>query len=157
MAEYHKKSISGLVYHVPETIKKPRKKAPPFVVVMNQNCTQCSGASMCVTECPVDCIHPVNDENGRPVRVYVDNDVCIGCMNCFSYEVRTKHIMAGDKQANMDHFNSTDLFTKKGVCPWDAIEIHEFQEGVERSKLFYTQPQHENSENTGKEVALVTA
>ena len=87
MADYKYKEIDGLTYSVPKD-PKPRKKAPPLLIVMNTSCTCCSGSPVCVLQCPVDCIHPVHDENGRPMRVYVDNDVCIGCMNCLSYDHR---------------------------------------------------------------------
>jgi ferredoxin len=138
MAEYEHRSVNGLDYAVPKD-PKPRKKAPPFVVVMNENCTSCAGSPACQQECPVDCIHMVYDE-GRPARVYVDNDVCIGCMNCLSETYRPKHMLKGDQKANMEGLNKMDLMAKNGVCPWDAIEIHAYAEGVKRSNIFYPQP-----------------
>ena len=139
MADYEFVKIDGLEYSVPVG-QKPRKKAPPYIVVMNDNCTSCAGSPMCMTECPVDCIHIMYEEDHRPQRVYVDNDVCIGCMNCFSYEVRPKVINKGDARENMEKYNLMDLMSKQGVCPWDAIELHFYKEGVERSELFYEQP-----------------
>ncbi len=138
MADYEYKKIGGLTYSVPID-PKPRKKAPPLVVVMNESCTSCSGSPACMQECPVDCIHLVYDED-RPVRVYVDNEVCIGCMNCLSRDVRPKDVNKGDVDENIRRINSTDLFQKAGICPWDAIEIQKFDEGVERSGEFYAQP-----------------
>lgn len=138
MAEYEYKQILDLTYSVPLG-QKPRKKAPPLVVVMNENCNCCAGSPVCQSECPVDCIHPIYDE-GRPMRVYCDTSICIGCMNCFSYDVRPKNIIKGDKQANCDNYNDMDLAQKNGVCPWDAIEILPFDVGVERSDEFYYQP-----------------
>lgn len=140
MAEYTYKEIDGRSYWVPKTIK-PFKKAPPYVVVMNQNCTCCSGSPVCMTECPVDCIHPIY-ENGRPWRVYVDYDSCIGCLNCFSYEIRVRNVMQGDAKTNIGNFNAMNLEQKKGVCPWDAIEIQPYKEGLDRGKEFYAQPRH---------------
>ena len=138
MAQYEFKEIDGLTYSVPID-SKPRKKKPPFVVVMNENCTCCSGSPACMAECPVDCIHMVYDRN-RPVRVYVDTEVCIGCMNCLSRSIRPGAMLKGNPGENAERLNKTDLFQKEGVCPWDAIELHEFEEGVERSKKYYPQP-----------------
>jgi ferredoxin len=138
MADYEYKTIDGETYAVPKDVR-PRKKTPPLVVVMNDNCTSCSGSPMCQTECPVDCIHLVLQEE-RPVRVWVDNDTCIGCMNCVSYEFRPKHVNLGDVEKNCEALNHKDLAEKDGVCPWDAIEILPFEKGVERSKIFYPQP-----------------
>lgn len=139
MAEYEYKDVDGLVYSVPID-PKPRKKKPPLAVVMNTNCTSCAGSPVCMTECPVDCIHIIYDPDRRPQRVYVDNDICIGCMNCFSYELRPKDVIKGDQRENSHRLNHLDLMTKKGVCPWDAIEILPFEDAVERSRLFYAQP-----------------
>ena len=94
MADYEKSTIDGFDYDTPVSVK-PRKKQPPFIVVMNENCTSCSGSPACLPECPVACIHRMY-EDGRPVRVYVDNDICIGCMNCFSDHYRPKSIMKGE-------------------------------------------------------------
>ena len=136
--DYDYKKVGGLTYSVPID-PKPRKKAPPLVVVMNESCTSCSGSPACQQECPVDCIHMIYDED-RPVRVYVDNEVCIGCMNCLSRDVRPKDVNKGDVDANIARINATDLFQKAGICPWDAIEIHKFDEGEARSHNFYEQP-----------------
>ena len=136
---YRYEEVDGARYAVP-IAPKPRKKEPPLTVVMNDNCSACSGSPMCMTVCPVDCIHIMYDGNMRPERVYVDYDTCIGCLNCFSFEVRPKHVNKGDRRENLDRFNDMDLMSKKGVCPWDAIEIHEFAAGVEKSTEFYRQP-----------------
>lgn len=138
MAEYKYEEIDGVTYAVPID-PKPRKKAPPLIVVMNDHCTACSGSPMCMTECPVDCIHPVF-EGERPVRVWVDNDICIGCMNCLSYDVRPKNILGPALEANCEELNHKDLSLKNGVCPWDAIELHPFDRGAARSTEFYPQP-----------------
>ncbi len=138
MAEYFYEEIGGCTYSVPMG-QKPRKKKPPLVIVMNTNCTCCAGSPVCQTECPVDCIHIVYDD-GRPARVYVDNDICIGCMNCFSYEYRPKDVNKGDVTENCGRLNKMDLMTKKGPCPWDAIEVHPFEPGAARSHEFYDQP-----------------
>lgn len=137
--DYRYEEIDGTRYAVP-LAQRPRKKEPPCTVVMNDNCSACSGSPMCMTECPVNCIHIMHDRNMRPERVYVDYDTCIGCLNCFSFEVRPKHVNKGDRSENLARFNDMDLKSKNGVCPWDAIEIHEFGPGVERSAEFYAQP-----------------
>ena len=140
MEDYEYAEIEDKIYSIPREVK-PRKKEPPLVVVMNDQCTACSGAPMCVPQCPVDCIHLVYEKHTRrPDRVYVDTDVCIGCLNCFSFEVRPKHINKGDPKENAEKYNNMDLMKKKGVCPWDAIEVHLYEEGVGRSKEFYVQP-----------------
>lgn len=38
----------------------------------------------CVAVCPVDCIHPTNDEPGfkETPMLYIDPDNCIGCGLC---------------------------------------------------------------------------
>jgi ferredoxin len=107
---------------------------------MNDNCSACAGSPMCMTECPVDCIHIMYDETFRPLRGYVDYDTCIGCLNCFSFEIRPKNVNKGDPRENMAIFNDMDLMSKSGVCPWDAIEIHPFEEGRDRSETFHEQP-----------------
>ena len=138
MAEYEQKRLGGLTYSVPKD-PRPRKRKPPLIVVMNESCNCCAGSPVCQSECPVDCIHIIN-EDGRPHRVYVDNNVCIGCLNCFSYEVRPKNINKGDVDENIKVYNNMDLSQKVGVCPWDAIEIHKFEDGERRSAEFYEQP-----------------
>jgi hypothetical protein len=49
-------------------------------------------------------------------------------------------------RANCETYNVQDLSQKNGVCPWDAIEIHVFDEGVERSAEFYAQPPKPDAE-----------
>ncbi|MDP7035284.1 MAG: hypothetical protein QF752_12390 [Planctomycetota bacterium] len=153
MSTYTKTPMEGLDYDTPVSVK-PRKKQPPFVVVMNENCTSCAGTPTCLPLCPVSCIHQIYDE-GRPVRVYVDNEICIGCMNCFSDHYRPKNINKGDKSENCEKLNRLDERTKQAVCPWDAIEVQPFDSGVERSSLFYSQPRSvaeegENEEGDGE-------
>ncbi len=145
MAEYIYKDLEGLTYSVPVG-QRPRKKQPPFVVVMNENCNSCAGSPMCASECPVDCIHMMYDDSTRPMRVYVDASICIGCLNCFSYEIRTRDLNKGDADENMEKFNEMDLRQKAGVCPWDAIEVHRFEPGVERANEFYGQPSASDDE-----------
>jgi ferredoxin len=131
--------MGDLTYSVPASIEKVRAKRPPLVVVMNDSCTSCSGSPACVPQCPVDCIHLIH-RDGRPVRVYVDNDVCIGCLNCFSDTYRPRHVARGDIVAETARLNGMDISRKNGVCPWDAIEVHPFDAGEKRSAEFYEQP-----------------
>ncbi len=141
MAEPEAVEIEGLTYLVPAEVPA-RKAKPALLVVINGGCTACSGSPLCKTQCPVDCIHFVCAE-GRPVRVWVDGDVCIGCLNCFSYEIRPRHLRRPDLPSSCAALNATDVFAKAAVCPWDAIEVLPFELGVSRSAQFYPQP-HRN-------------
>lgn len=149
MADYDHKDVGEFTYAVPVEIKKKRAKKPPLIVVMNDSCTCCSGSPACMPECPVDCIHLMY-RDGRPNRVYVDNEVCIGCLNCFSDTFRPKHVIKGDVRANTDELNDMDLSQKDGVCPWNAIEVHPFDPGAERSREFYDQPRGLVESETGE-------
>ncbi len=140
MADYDYDKIDGAIYSVPKS-PKPRKKKPPLIVVMNENCTSCSGSPLCVPECPVDCIHIMMSDDRRPMRVYVDNHACIGCMNCFSFTLRPKNVIKGDAEANAAALNKKSVFDKNGPCPWDAISVYPFDTGAEISEEYYTQPQ----------------
>jgi ferredoxin len=114
-----------------------------------------------------DCINLLYEETPggglKPYRVWVDNDKCIGCQMCFSDDLTKVHRhketdeifreYAGryyDSSKNPLEENevpkkfqleligteSEDRLDKK-ICPWDAIKMHEFDEGVELSKYFY--------------------
>ena len=99
----------------------------------------------------------------KPYRVWVDNDKCIGCQMCFSDDLTKihRHKETGEifreyagryydsskrpleKEAVPKKFQleligteSEDRLDKK-ICPWDAIKMYEFDEGVEVSKYFY--------------------
>jgi len=99
----------------------------------------------------------------KPYRVWVDNDKCIGCQMCYSDDLTKvhQHKESGeiyyeyggrfydsskkplDKDAMPKKFQlqligteSEDRLDKK-ICPWDAIKMVEFDEGVEASKYFY--------------------
>lgn len=99
----------------------------------------------------------------KPYRVWVDNDKCIGCQMCFSDDLTKihRHKETGEifreyagryydsskrpleKEAVPKKFQleligteSDDRLDKK-ICPWDAIKMYEFDEGVEVSKYFY--------------------
>jgi ferredoxin len=100
-----------------------------------------------------------NESNG----LRVDNDKCIGCQMCFSDDLTKihRHKETGEifreyagryydsskkpleKEAVPKKFQleligteSEDRLDKK-ICPWDAIKMYEFDEGVEVSKYFY--------------------
>ena len=128
----------GFTYVIPDEVR-PRKVPPPLMVVMNESCTACAGSPSCADPCPVHCIHLVLDQ-GRPVRVWVDNAACIGCMSCFSHHVRPKDVLKGDSEANCAALNARNPYQKAAICPWDAIEILPFAAAAERSALFYPQP-----------------
>jgi ferredoxin len=99
----------------------------------------------------------------KPYRVWVDNDKCIGCQMCFSDDLTKihRHKETGEifreyagryydsskrpleKEAVPKKFQleligteSEDRLDRK-ICPWDAIKMYEFDEGVEVSKYFY--------------------
>jgi len=99
----------------------------------------------------------------KPYRVWVDNDKCIGCQMCYSADLTKvhRHKETGEIfreyagryydssqkplqaervpkkfQLELVGTESEDRLDKK-ICPWDAIKMYEFDEGVERSKYFY--------------------
>ena len=99
----------------------------------------------------------------KPYRVWVDNDKCIGCQMCYSDDLTKvhRHKETGEIfreyagryydswqkpleleqvpkkfQLELIGTESDDRLDKK-ICPWDAIKMYEFDEGVERSKYFY--------------------
>jgi ferredoxin len=99
----------------------------------------------------------------KPYRVWVDNDKCIGCQMCYSDDLTKihRHKETGEifreyagryydssqKPLETDQMpkkfqleligtESEDRLDKK-ICPWDAIKMYEFDEGVERSRYFY--------------------
>lgn len=114
-----------------------------------------------------DCINLLYEElpqgGLKPYRVWVDNDKCIGCQMCYSddltkihqhkesgeiyYEFGGRFYDSSKKPIEKDAMpkkfqlqligtESEDRLDKK-ICPWDAIKMVEFDEGVEASKYFY--------------------
>jgi ferredoxin len=81
-----------------------RKRKPKILAVINDSCTGCAGAPICVTECPVDlCMNEVQNPDAPAfVRILVDPLLCIGCKKCIS-------------KGPMDTFLEG--------CPWDAIDM----------------------------------
>jgi len=114
-----------------------------------------------------DCINLLYEElpqgGLKPYRVWVDNDKCIGCQMCYSddmtkihkhketgqvyyeyanrlYDV-SKKLVDEDKmpkkfQLQLIGTESEDRLDKK-ICPWDAIRMYEFDEGLEMCEFFY--------------------
>src|SRR6185436_9943524 len=101
----------------------------------------------------------------KPYRVFVDNDKCIGCQMCYSddltkihqhketgeifYEYGNRFFDSSKKPIDADKVpkkfqlqligtESEDRLDKK-ICPWDAIRMYEFDEGLEVSQYFYDQ------------------
>lgn len=99
----------------------------------------------------------------KPYRVWVDNDKCIGCQMCYSddltkihqhketgavyYEYAGRFYDSSKRpldpnevpkkfQLQLIGTESEDRLDKK-ICPWDAIKMYEFDEGVEVSRYFY--------------------
>ncbi len=101
----------------------------------------------------------------KPYRVWVDNDKCIGCQMCYSDDLTKIHqhketgemffeyggrFYDGNKkpldadkvpkkfQLQLVGTESEDRLDKK-ICPWDAIKMYEFDEGLEVAEYFYDQ------------------
>jgi ferredoxin len=99
----------------------------------------------------------------KPYRVFVDNDKCIGCQMCYSddltkiqqhketgeifYEYNNRFFDRNRKpvppdavpkriQLQLIGTDSEDRLDKK-ICPWDAIKMYEFDDGMEVSEYFY--------------------
>jgi ferredoxin len=99
----------------------------------------------------------------KPYRVWVDNEKCIGCQMCYSddltkvhqhketgaiyYEYANRFYDASRRplepneipkrfQLQLIGTESEDRLDKK-ICPWDAIRMHEYEEGLEISQYFY--------------------
>jgi len=99
----------------------------------------------------------------KPYRVWVDNDTCIGCQMCYSddltkvhqhketgevyYEYAGRFYDSSRKPLEPDKMpkkfqlqligtESEDRLDKK-ICPWDAIKMYEFDEGLEVAQYFY--------------------
>jgi ferredoxin len=95
--------------------------------------------------------------------VFVDNDKCIGCQMCYSddltkihqhketgeifYEYNNKFWDGNRKPVDPDAVpkrfqlqligtDSEDRLDKK-ICPWDAIKMYEYEDGLQRSEYFY--------------------
>jgi ferredoxin len=114
-----------------------------------------------------NCINLVYEElpqgGLKPYRVFVDNDKCIGCQMCYSddltkihqhketgeiyYEYANrfydsnKNLVGPDAmpkkiQLQLIGTESEDRLDKK-ICPWDAIKMYEFEDGLEVSESFY--------------------
>ncbi|MFQ5682542.1 MAG: hypothetical protein ACE5HC_04640 [Candidatus Binatia bacterium] len=99
----------------------------------------------------------------KPYRVWVDNEKCIGCQMCYSDDLTkihehketgeifyeyggrfydsTKQPLDKDQvpkkfQLQLIGTQSEDRLDKK-ICPWDAIKMYEFEDGLEASQYFY--------------------
>ena len=114
-----------------------------------------------------DCINILYEElpqgGLKPYRVFVDNDKCIGCQMCYSddltkiqqhketgevfYEYNNRFFDRNRKPIEADAVpkriqlqligtESADRLDKK-ICPWDAIKMYEFDQGLEVSEYFY--------------------
>jgi ferredoxin len=99
----------------------------------------------------------------KPYRVWVDNDKCIGCQMCYSDDLTKihRHKETGEIfreyagryydsskkpleteqlpkkfQLELIGTESEDRLDKK-ICPWDAIKMYEFDQGLEAAEYFY--------------------
>ena len=114
-----------------------------------------------------DCINLLYEETSqgglKPYRVFVDNDKCIGCQMCYSDDLTKiqQHKETGEIyyeyggrfydskrnpvapdampkrfQLQLIGTESEDRLDKK-ICPWDAIRMYEYDEGLRVSEYFY--------------------
>ena len=114
-----------------------------------------------------DCINLLYEEMPagglKPYRVWVDNEKCIGCQMCYSddltkihehkntgdiffeyanrfYDSNKKRLEKEQEPKKSDLLlvgtDSEDRLDKK-ICPWDAISMVEYEDGLEVSKLYY--------------------
>lgn len=114
-----------------------------------------------------DCINLLYEElpggGLKPYRVFVDNDKCIGCQMCYSDDLTKIHqhketgeiyyeyagrfydrnrkplateAMPKKFQLQLIGTESEDRLDKK-ICPWDAIKMYEYEDGLEVSQYFY--------------------
>ena len=114
-----------------------------------------------------DCINLLYEEMPggglKPYRVFVDNDKCIGCQMCYSedltkihqhketgeiyYEYANRFYDSAKKpvepeampkkiQLQLIGTESEDRLDKK-ICPWDAIKMYEFDDGLQMAEQFY--------------------
>ena len=99
----------------------------------------------------------------KPYRVFVDNDKCIGCQMCYSDDLTKIHqhketgeifyeyggrFHDGSRkvlepaavpkkfQLQLVGTESEDRLDKK-ICPWDAIKMYEYEDGLQISEYFY--------------------
>jgi ferredoxin len=114
-----------------------------------------------------DCINLLYEElpqgGLKPYRVFVDNDKCIGCQMCYSddltkihqhketgeiyYEYANRFYDSNKRPVQPDAMpkkiqlqligtESDDRLDKK-ICPWDAIKMYEYDEGLAMADFFY--------------------
>jgi NAD-dependent dihydropyrimidine dehydrogenase PreA subunit len=71
--------------------------------VITANCTK---DELCVEACPVDCIHPKQDEAGfaEAEQLFIDPDGCIDCGACIPVCPTSSIYMVSDMPADLAHF-----------------------------------------------------
>src|SRR6185503_11686493 len=118
----------------------------------------------CLVENCINLLYEELPQGGlKPYRVFVDNDKCIGCQMCYSddltkiqqhketgeifYEYANRFYDSNRKPVAPDAVpkrillqligtESEDRLDKK-ICPWDAIKMYEFDQGLEVAEFFY--------------------
>lgn len=118
----------------------------------------------CPVENCINLLYEETPQGGlKPYRVWVDNDKCIGCQMCYSEDLTKIHqhketgevyyeyagrfydsskkpiapdAMPKKFQLQLIGTESEDRLDKK-ICPWDAIKMYEYDEGLKVSEYFY--------------------
>ena len=120
--------------------------------------------SHCPVDACINLLYEETPQGGlKPYRAWVDNEKCIGCQMCYSDDLTKIHEhketgeyyfeyagkfydssrrplgpseMPKKFQLQLVGADSEDRLDKK-ICPWDAIRMREFEDGLEASLYFY--------------------
>ncbi len=89
---------------MPKLLTNRRKRKPPIMAVIQDNCTGCGGSPVCRELCPVEgCMQLIHDDQFSPFGyIWVDPLKCIGCKKCVTKGAQGTQIEG---------------------CPWDAIRM----------------------------------
>ena len=109
-----------------------KRKGTALLAVMNESCSSCAGSPICEAHCPVDdCINLLYEE--LPGGIFYEY------ANRF-YDANRKPVppdaVPKRFQLQLIGTESEDRLDKK-ICPWDAIKMYEFDDGLVMSEYFY--------------------